>query len=118
MSEEVEVTPENELLSLPGAGDTKIAPAQGIAALAMNFATKFWDLNTIKDGVLYQQLKLEGKNIRPGVHLDEVFEVARRIEIHLMGADKRLTLALLESFEELDAELKQEPETNDTEGQP
>jgi hypothetical protein len=61
-----------------------VAPAHGIAALALSFALKYHDTTIIKDGAMYQQYKLEGRNLRP-LHLNEVFETAIRIEAHLLG---------------------------------
>jgi hypothetical protein len=43
--------------------DTPIAPAHGIAAIALNMALKYHDINTVQDGLLYQQYKLEGKKL-------------------------------------------------------
>lgn len=65
--------------------NTTVAPAHGIAAIALSMAMKYHDINTVKDGALYQQYKLEGKNFAP-LHLDMVFETAIRIEAHLLGA--------------------------------
>ncbi len=66
-----------------------VATAPGIAAIALSMAMKFHDINTVQDGILYQQYKLEGKNLH-GLHLDDVFETAMRIELHLLGASVRL----------------------------
>lgn len=78
--------------------DTPIAPAHGIAALALNFALKYHDINTVQDGVLYQQFKMEGKNMQ-ALHLDHVFETATRIERHLMGASDRIAKMLMEAID-------------------
>ncbi len=77
--------------------DAKIAPAHGIAALALNFALKYHDINTVQDGTLYQQYKLEGRNMRE-LHLDMVFETAIRIEAHLMGSSERIAKLVIDSI--------------------
>ena len=66
-------------------GDTPIAPAHGIAALALDMSMKYHDMSIVKDGALYQQFKLEGKNIRT-IGLDDVFADAVKIEAWLLGA--------------------------------
>jgi hypothetical protein len=77
--------------------DTKVAPAQGIAAVALSMALKFHDINTVQDGLLYQQYKLEGRNMQ-NLHLDMVFETAIRMEMHLMGASERIAAILVEAL--------------------
>lgn len=77
--------------------DVKIAPAHGVAALALNFALKYHDITTVQDGTLYQQYKLEGKNFRE-LHLDVVFETAMRIEMHLMASSERIAGLLIDAI--------------------
>lgn len=79
----------NEMKTLAPAGDLPLAPAHGIAALALNMSLKYHDINMVKDGTLYQQYKLEGKNFRPFT-IDEVFETAMRMEEWLLGASDRI----------------------------
>ena len=86
--------------------DTKIAPAHGIAAIALSMAMKYHDINTVQDGALYQQYKLEGKNLVP-LHLDMVFETAIQIELHLLGSSKRIAEVLIDA---LTVEVADEPE--------
>lgn len=69
--------------------EAPVMPAHGLAAVALNMAMKYHDINTVQDGALYQQYKLEGKNL-PGLNLDMVFETAIAIERHLVGASKRI----------------------------
>lgn len=69
--------------------NTPMAPATGIAAIALNMALKYHDINTVQDGTMYQQYKLEGKNMH-ALHLDHVFETAIRMEMHLLGASERI----------------------------
>ena len=66
-----------------------IAPAHGIAAIALTMAMKYHEINTVQDGALYQQYKIEGKNMVP-LHLDMVFDTAIKIEAHLLGASERI----------------------------
>lgn len=92
----VEVDDDNELLKIPEVADAPVTSETGIAALAMNFALKYADISTVQDGTLYQQYKLEGKNLHP-LHLDEVFYYASQIEKHLLNAPNRLALAVLDN---------------------
>lgn len=92
--------------------NTPIAPATGIAAIALNMALKYHDINTVQDGVLYQQYKMEGRNLQ-SLHLDHVFDTAIRMEAHLLGADKRIANLIINALEiavEDDEEPKGEPE--------
>lgn len=83
--------------------DAKITPAHGIAALALNFALKYHDINTVQDGTLYQQYKLEGKNMRD-LHLDMVFETAIQIETHLLGSSERIAKLVVDAISIEEAE--------------
>lgn len=78
--------------------NTPIAPAHGIAAIALNMAMKYHDIATVKDGALYQQYRLEGRNLRE-LHLDTVFETAIKIEIHLLAASDRIAKVIVDALE-------------------
>lgn len=78
-------------------GNAPVAPAHGVASIALSMAMKYHDIATIKDGVLYQQYKLEGKNLMP-LHLDMVFETAIQIEKHLLGSSQRIAAMLIEAI--------------------
>lgn len=84
-----EDAPDN-LLDLGPLSDTPISPAVAVASVALNMALKYADITTVQDGALYQQYKLEGKNLQ-GLHLDYVFDIATRIERHLMTSANRLS---------------------------
>lgn len=92
--------------------ETQVSPATGVAAIALNMAMKYHDINMVKDGVLYQQYKLEGKNLQP-LHLDHVFETAIKIERHLATAPGRIYDMMLESLEAVAAE-NEEQESADS----
>ncbi len=77
--------------------DTPVAPAHGIAAIALSMAMKYHDIATIQDGTLYQQYKLEGRNMIP-LHLDMVFETAIQIEIHLLGSSSRIAKVVVDAI--------------------
>jgi hypothetical protein len=77
--------------------DTAVAPAHGIAALALNMSLKYHDINIVKDGALYQQYKLEGQNFRPFT-VDEVFETAMRMEAWLLGASDRIAKMVVDAI--------------------
>lgn len=96
--ENQEITGGDFLHGLESAKDTPIAPAHGIAAIALNMAMKYHDMNMIRDGALYQQYKLEGRNIG-SLNLDVVFETAIRIEMHLLGASDRIAKIVVEALE-------------------
>jgi hypothetical protein len=76
--------------------DAPIAPAHGIAAVALTLALKYHDINTVQDGALYQQYKLEGKNMNP-FHLDHVFETAERMELWLLASSERIAKVIVDA---------------------
>lgn len=77
--------------------DTPVAPAHGIAALALDMAIKYHDVSVVKDGALYQQYKLEGKNMRE-LNLDTVFETAIKMELHLLAASDRIAKVIVDAL--------------------
>jgi hypothetical protein len=77
--------------------DTPVAPAHAIAALALNMALKYHDIGTVHDGTLYQQYKLEGKNLVP-LHLDMVFETAMKMEAYLLGGSERIAALVIDAL--------------------
>jgi hypothetical protein len=81
-------------ISLP---DFPIGVAQGVAAIALNMAMKYYEMNTVTDGALYQQYKIEGKNFQD-LSLVAVFETAKEIEIHLMGASDRIAQMVVDAI--------------------
>ena len=86
--------------------DTPVALAHGIAAIALSMAMKYHDISIVKDGALYQQYKLEGKNLRE-LHIDMVFETAVQIERHLLGASDRIAKLIVDALE---VDVEGEPE--------
>jgi hypothetical protein len=78
-------------------GDVRIAPAQGIAAIALSMAMKYHDISTVQDGALYQQYKLEGKNMMP-LNIGLVFETAAQIERHLMASSERIAGVVIDAL--------------------
>jgi hypothetical protein len=76
--------------------NTPVAPAHAIATIALNMAMKFHNITTVQDGALYQQYKLEGKNMVP-LQLDMVFETAVQIEAHLLGASDRIAKLIMDA---------------------
>jgi hypothetical protein len=102
----------------PQLGETPVAPAHGIAAIALNFAIKYHDIGTVQDGALYQQYKLEGRNLIP-LDLAMVFETAIKMEMHLLGASERIAKVVVDALAfgaeqdglpSEEAELEQPPE--------
>lgn len=76
-------------LDLPELGGARVATAHGIAAIALSLAMKYHDINTIHEGALYQQYKLEGRNLTE-LNIDVVFETAIKIEAHLLASSDRI----------------------------
>ncbi len=108
MTDTTETSVGDELKALTEhAPDTKIAPAHGIAAVALSMALKYHDINTVQDGTLYQQYKLEGRNMRE-LNLDTVFETAIRIELHLLGASERIASIVVDALKEAVLEVDEE----------
>lgn len=102
---------ENALDDLGPLGDAQVSPAVGVASVALTLALKYHDINTVQDGALYQQYKLEGKNMH-ALHLDHVFETAMRIEQHLLLSPNRLSETVYRTLVEamaLDPEAEAEP---------
>ena len=77
------------------AGSAPVAPAHGIAAIALSMAMKYHDMGMVKDGALYQQYKLEGRNITT-IGLADVFETAIQIEAHLLGSSDRISKLIID----------------------
>lgn len=78
--------------------DAPMSPYVGTAAIALQFAMKYCDINTVQDGTLYQQYKLEGRNMT-GLHLDHVFEIAAQIERHLLQTSDRIAKIVFDQIE-------------------
>src|SRR3954466_1997263 len=89
---------ENPLEPMKQLGDTPVAPAHGIAALALTLALKYHDIGTVQDGALYNAYKLEGRNLTP-LHLDMVFETAIRMERHLLAGSDRIAAIVVDALE-------------------
>ena len=79
-------------------GDAPVAPAHVVASIALNMAMKYHDTCMVKDGALYQQYKLEGKNMVP-LHLDMVFADAVKIEAWLLGSSGRIAKLIVDALE-------------------
>lgn len=94
--------------AVAAAPDTKVAPAHGIAAIALSMAMKYHDMGMVKDGALYQQYKLEGRNLRT-LGLADVFETAIKIEAHLLGSSDRIAKLIVDALEVSVAEDEKAP---------
>lgn len=101
--------PDNAMNGLDAIKDTPIAPATGIAAIALNMAMKYHDMGMVKDGALYQQYKLEGRNITT-IGLADVFETAIKIEQHLILGSDRIAKIVIDAIAE-----RPEPEAGEDE---
>ncbi len=78
--------------------DTPVAPAHGIAAIALNMALKYHQMTMIPDGLTYQQYKMEGRNIRE-IGLVDVFETAMKMEGFLLGASERIAKIVVDAIQ-------------------
>lgn len=83
-------------LDLPALHDAPVSPALAVGSVALSLALQWFDISVVKDGAMYQQLKLEGKKIE-GVDLTNVLEVAKQFELHLMGTSDRLANLVIEA---------------------
>lgn len=88
------------LLNIPELADTKVSPYIGIAALALNMALKWHDMRLIKDGTLYQQIKLENKPIHE-IDMSDILETAHQFEKHLMMSPGRLAKVVLDVVDDV-----------------
>lgn len=88
---------QEELTELSGLANFPVAAAHGIGAIALTMAMKYHGINTVQDGALYQQYKLEGKNMH-ALTLDEVFETAMRIEAHLLATSERIASIVVDAL--------------------
>jgi hypothetical protein len=86
---------ELEKLVPPG---TPVAPAHGVAAIALSMAMKYHDMAVIKDGAMYNAYKLEGRNMET-LNLDMVLETAIKLEMHLLGASDRIAKLIVEAID-------------------
>jgi hypothetical protein len=74
-----------------------VAPAHGIAAIALQMAMKYHDMGMVKDGQLYQQYKVEGRDIQE-IELADVFDTAIQIEAHLLGSEQRIAEMIVDAL--------------------
>lgn len=79
------------------APDTQVAPAHGIAAIALSMALKYHGMMMIPDGLTYQQYKMEGRNIRE-IGLNDVLETAIKIELHLLASSDRIAKVVMDAL--------------------
>lgn len=77
--------------------NVNVSPLHGVAALALNFALKYHDINTVQDGTLYQQYKLEGRNMS-NLELNMIFETAIQMEGHLLGSSERIAKLVVDAI--------------------
>lgn len=89
-----------------------LPPGIAIGAVALNFALKYHGINIVSDGVLYQQYKLEGRNLQP-LHLDDVFETAIKMEQHLLATSDRIAKIVIDAIQVTVDEDEPEPQDND-----
>lgn len=78
--------------------DTPVAPGIAIGAIALQLAMQYHDATVVKDGVMYQQMKMEGKNFST-IGLSDVFDTAKAIEIHLLGTSDRIAGIVVDAIE-------------------
>ncbi len=98
MTDEPQDQKENPFKALEPIADAPVTPATTVAALALNLALKFHDMGMIKDAAMYQQFKLEGKNIVP-LQLAMVLDTALKMEGYLLGASERIAKIVVDALE-------------------
>ena len=91
------MAPENPFKELDPIKEAPVSTAVGISAIALNMALKYHDMGMIKDGQLYQQYKLEGRNIET-IHLSHVFETAIQMEEFLLGSSDRIAKLVVDAL--------------------
>ncbi len=94
---------DDDMIDLEPIKESPVTPAVGIGALALNFALKYHNINTVQDGTLYQQYKLEGKNMS-ALHLNDVFETAIAMEKHLLATSDRIAAIVVDAISSGDRE--------------
>ncbi len=94
------------------APETPISAPTGIAAIALQMAMQYHDMGMVKDGALYQQYKLEGRNVTT-LTMADVFETAMQIEAHLIGAEDRIAQILLDEICAMNDDSFSEPKKDD-----
>lgn len=87
----------NPFKELEPIASTPVSTATGVAAIALNMAMQYHNIATVQDGTLYQQYKLEGRNMRE-LQIDMVFETAIQIEAHLLGASDRIAKLIVDAI--------------------
>ena len=88
---------DNVMDTLKPVEDAPIATSHGVASVALTLAMQYHRITTVQDGTLYQQYKLEGKNMTP-LHIDMVFETAIRIERHLLASSDRIAKLVIDAI--------------------
>lgn len=89
---------ENEIAALAKhLPDAPMPPHIGVSAIALQMAMSYHGINMVQDGALYQQYKIEGREMVP-LSLQMVFDTAKQIEEHLVNGGGRITDLLLNSF--------------------
>lgn len=76
------------MADLAAVKDVPINESLMISTVALNMALRWYDMGIIKDGVLYQQKKMEGANIKL-IDLPEVLATAQMFEAHLLAGPNR-----------------------------
>lgn len=69
---------------------------QMIRFFALNMAIKYHDSTVISDGVLYQQYRMEGKEMQP-LTQDHVIATALRYEIFIRCGENTERMAIIEA---------------------
>lgn len=83
--------------ALAPVADVPLSTSTTISALALNFAMKYHESTIIKDGTLYQQFKMEGRNIEV-LAFEDVFVTAAKVEAWLLNGPNRHAALLREGI--------------------
>lgn len=86
-------------LNLPAIENEKVSPGLAVASIALSLAVTYHTNSIIKDGAMYQQLKLEGKDIKSS-GVEDVIDIARQFEIHLLQSSERIAGIIIDAATE------------------
>lgn len=87
-----------DLSTLEPVADAPVSPAIAIGSIALKLAVEYHGATVISDGSLYQQYRIEGKEMTP-LTLALVLETAREFERHLLTTNERIAAIVVEALE-------------------
>lgn len=89
--------------------DAPMTTSMAIAAISLNMAMKYHDFTVVKDGVMYQQLKMEQKEMRT-IQFEDVLETADRIRDYLIESESVIRSMMTESVMNVLERIAEDPD--------